>query len=89
MVEKSSGSDHMTCDCGAELCYLCGVEYVGGMPCNCTGQRNWVEDEPEVNDPVIQQQLMDEAAGHIGGGGGHDEGNAVQWNLDQAVPLEW
>lgn len=66
MVEKMEGCDHMICDCDTEFCYRCGVEYVGGMPCNCTGQREWVEDEPEGNDPAMQQQIMERITGEAG-----------------------
>jgi len=59
MVEKAEGCDHMTCDCGTEFCYGCGGEYIGGMPCNCAGQRDWVDDEPEANDAAMQQQIID------------------------------
>lgn len=62
MVEKIDGCDHMTCDCGQDFCYLCGRKYEGGMPCNCDGQREWVDEDPNANDPQAQQQILDNIA---------------------------
>ncbi|KAK5086370.1 hypothetical protein LTR05_003538 [Lithohypha guttulata] len=62
MIEKSDGCDHMICECGQEFCYQCGRSYTGGLPCNCHGNNEWVEEDPEDNDPFMQQRLMDEIA---------------------------
>ena len=35
-VEKNQGCDHLTCKCGNEFCYRCGVNYREGKPdCDC------------------------------------------------------
>lgn len=70
MIEKSEGCDHMSCECGQEFCYQCGRAYNGGLPCNCTGEREWVEDDPDENNPEVQQQLLDEFATDGGDDGG-------------------
>lgn len=62
MVERTEGCDHMTCDCGQDFCYACGAKYRGGMPCNCYGQREWVNDDPNANDEQAQQQILDNIA---------------------------
>ena len=48
----------MTCECGADFCYRCGRAYQGGLPCNCGGQNEWVEEDPDENDPRVQQQIL-------------------------------
>lgn len=38
IVERSSGCCHMTCRCGFQFCYKCGLEWKkAGSPCNCSG----------------------------------------------------
>lgn len=62
MIEKVEGCDHMECECGQQFCYQCGRSYTGGMPCNCGGQNNWVEEDEGEDDPAIQQEIMDRLA---------------------------
>lgn len=59
MIERTDGCDHMVCDCGQEFCYSCGRLIAGAIPCNCAGQRQWVNEDDEDNDPQAQQQIMD------------------------------
>lgn len=66
MIEKSEGCDHMECECGQAFCYQCGRAYNGGLPCNCTGEREWVEEDPDENNPLFQQQMLDDFAGRAG-----------------------
>jgi len=42
-VEKTDGCDHLTCKCGNEFCYKCGVNYLDGSP-NCECDEYYGED---------------------------------------------
>ncbi|KAG6511889.1 uncharacterized protein LOC121976185 [Zingiber officinale] len=49
MIELSEGCFHMTCRCGYEFCYTCGVEWVDKkQACNCPLFEYETEDESEI-----------------------------------------
>ena len=45
MIERSEGCDTMECPtCKTEFCYRCRETLRGGVPCNCNGQNEWVNE---------------------------------------------
>ena len=54
LVERTDGCDHMMCECGTAFCYRCGGALHNGMPCECEGTPEWVEQ--------MRQEQADAAA---------------------------
>ncbi|KAK6435983.1 hypothetical protein LTR95_007825 [Oleoguttula sp. CCFEE 5521] len=52
VVEKTEACDHMTCNCGAEFCLICGSKWTGpercGQGCPKNGHPQW---DPQEMDP--------------------------------------
>jgi IBR domain, a half RING-finger domain len=45
LIDRSEGCDTMECPaCQTEFCYRCGCLLRDGIPCNCAGQNQWVEE---------------------------------------------
>lgn len=61
MIERDSGCDHMHCDrCGKNFCYNCGRKKGRSeLPCNCSGEHAWVDDDMRDMDPEAQQDILD------------------------------
>lgn len=87
MIERSDGCDHMECHCGQHFCYTCGRLLDGAIPCNCSGQREWVEEDEDATDAEAQQRILDDIlAGRNGIEG--DENNDEDRDGDEGIDDE-
>ena len=37
-------------------CLVCGLENQEGMSCSACGEASWMEQEPQVQEPVFEQE---------------------------------